>query len=497
MLQRPLCVLALCLSACTSVPTGPGPSPASPQPTPGVSSPTPTAKPVSPSPSPSAGVPGFPADFPRGNQRLATGDRLGWGISLNQLDAQGEGVLLWALGNPAGQRFKNFRPTVTIARNPVSSNGQQWITDAQGNGLLFQTEAGMGLGMWNSAPILNIWSVKGFEPQGQPEVRQGQSLAKHAVDAQGNGWVMITETPPEGVTYTREGPVPSWSYTRLYRLNNYQLAPRPADTRTDLVAGQVMDAQGNGFSVYSEYISPGDKLWLQSIRDFQNAGDPILLAANGGNLRVHEQNGQGIISWLVRDELNRPVEMAFQEIRNHQPAERLPVQPLASSAQDPLLLTAQFNAAGDAWLVWTRYSQAIPPQSSLGLQTLRQGQWQPEVTVRAQAGVEIGGAKLAVDATGRGLLVWSEQKQSMNREFVSNQGTQIQAVALSQGQLDGPPQLLSETGQGSVDAWSMNLAPEGHGLIAWTQFVQTCPGDLNCNLDQSVWARAVYDYRIP
>lgn len=473
------------LAACQAPgePLLPQPS-ASPDPQP---SPTPTALPTpAPQPTPARDI--FPPGFPAENQLLASGERLGWGMMLNQLDAQGQGAVLWALGNPAGRHFADFKASTPIARGSLPGGGSlRWAVDAQGNGLLFESQLLSSVGNEMPPPLMQIWQVQGFATVGTPERRQADVLGLHT-DAQGNGWVMLSEVAPDA---------PSGRLRHLYALQAYRLAEkiRTADT---LQQGDVMDAEGNGFRVYSTYKEVGDSLWLQLIQDFEAAGEPVLLADNGGQLRVHVSEGQGLISWLVRDSLNRDQVWAFERVQNHRPAGRLPT--LAVDPQsNALLLDASLDAAGNGLTLWNHHhhNASGPPDQGLSLQAMQQGQWQSRVVIRESAAQTYSAGRLAVDASGQGLLLWPEAPRQMNQGFLSNQGSALYSQALTDWQPSGTPRLISEASQASVDAWSLNLSPAGHGLIAWTQFNEDCPGDLSCNLAQSVWARAVYGFRMP
>lgn len=447
---------------------------------------------ATPEPLPAPAVDVFPPDFPAENQRLASGERLGWGMVLNQLDDQGQGAVLWALGDPAGRRFANFKASTPVSRGSLPSGGSlRWAVDAQGNGLLFENELFGSVGNHVPPPSLLIWQVQGFATVGTPERRQADVLGLHT-DAKGNGWVMLSEVAPDS---------PSGRLRHLYALQVYRLAEkiRTADT---LEQGDVMDAEGNGFRVYSTPKDVGDSLWLQLIQDFESAGEPVLLADNGGQLRVHVSEGQGLISWLVRDSLNRPVERAFQRVQHFLPVERLP-SVAVSYESDTLLLAAHLNAEGEGLAVWQTQrisNTGMMPmsfQTSLVLQPIYQGQWQEKRVLREPAEKDYAQARLAVDATGRGLLVWTEVPRRMNQGVISNHERALYSQALTDWLPSGSPRLISEASQASVDAWSVNLSPAGHGLIAWSQFNEDCPGDQGCNLVQSVWARAVYGFRVP
>lgn len=470
------------LAACQS----PG-EPLLPQPSASATS-LPTATPAAtPDPRPTSAVEAFPPDFPAENQRLASGERLGWGMMLNQIDDQGQGAVLWALGEPAGRRFANFKAGTPVSRGSLPSGGSlRWAVDAQGNGLLFENESLSGVGNEVPPPSLRIWQVQGFATVGTPERRQANVLGLHT-DAQGNGWVMLSEVAPAS---------PSGRLRHLYALQAYRLADR-LRTADSLQQGDVMDAEGNGFRVYSTPKDVGDSLWLQLIEDFENAGEPVLLADNGGQLRVHVSEGQGLISWLVRDSLNRDQTWAFERVQDGRPAGRLPT--LAVDPQDNLLLLdGNLDLSGHALLLWqSRRNRAGIVNESLRLQALQQGQWQMPVMVREPGAQNYSAGQLAVDAQGKGLLVWAEAPREMRQHFMSNHGQALYSQALTGWQPSGVPRLISEASQASVDAWSVNLSPAGHGLITWSQFNEDCPGDLGCNLEQSVWARAVYGFRMP
>src|SRR5690606_36746338 len=104
-------------------------------------------------------------------------------------------------------------------------------------------------------------------------------------------------------------------------------------------------------------------------------------------------------------------------------------------------------------------------------------------------------AKIDLNLSGKGLLVWSEQPKRMNTPFLSNKEISLHSLSLENWQAAGEPLQISEATQASLDAWSLELNSEGSGLLAWTQFKEKCPGDLNCRLDQTVWARPIIDFR--
>ncbi len=501
MMRRVLPVLfAMSLSACGQsgtylAPLEPRPS-ASP-----TSTPTPN-NPSEPTPDPSASSEptsnAVPASVPRGNQRLASGDRLGWGFALNHLDDQGNGVLLWSLGDPMGQRFAGFKPTTPIPRGSFPTEHLTWELDSQGNGTAFYQLSGATTGLEYAKQEIHVYQVNQHLPQANPLIWANSALVGKFTDETGNGWLLTVSTPPEGTSIRT--PVPASKY-QAYRLQNHQLLSHQVKSLPAGLRGErfVLDPQGNGLAVWKAEAAAGkESLWIQRLEQFAPAAEPEQLAANATHWRLHEQNGNGLLYWINSDNQNIALSYEMLSLANYRTGQRL-TSLLANSNETRRLEAAQLNANGNGTLAWYVQENSAAnngPVTRYVLQAVQAYQLGSSKALPSTQDDEPLLPSLHLDRQGRGLAIWRQQPRRMNTEFEPNKEIRLLAIPLENYLPSDQALTISDSQQASVDALNIKLSPEGHGLIAWIQFNQRCE-QVGCSLDQTVWSRAVYDFRIP
>ncbi len=287
------------------------------------------------------------------NLKLSSGERVGYGTPLNQLNDKGDGVVLFGSGDPMGVRFKNFQPQERMARNKSPHEGLRWLLNENGNGLLFETPLTHSIGIYDSPSTSSVWRVENFLPQSVIYRKEGESIGAFQVDPSGNGWVMVHT-----------------SSNTVYPLLNYQIM-REQPIARDAQFGEVMDLRGNGFQTYTEYDGFKDKLWYQKIEGFQKVGAPELLSANGGLYRVHHKDGHGIISWSDRDEQNRLKSVVVRHVENFSMTSRRYEREGIQDMDPPQVMAASVNAKGDGVVVWSVFGLVGYRQQSVVIQTLK------------------------------------------------------------------------------------------------------------------------------
>lgn len=448
----------------------------------------------------------FPADFPRGNQRLGGGDRVGWGFALNRLDATGKGVVLWSLGDPTGQHFEGFRPIASVPRRNMPTEHLYWSLDGQGNGFAIQQQSDSGVGVETTFQAVHIFEVVNYVPQAERELKPDQSVLSLNTDKQGNGWLLLKQTPPAGTrpsaTSALELPL------RAYPIRQYRLESEPQTLPASLPSGKfVVDAQGSGLVNWIRY-EPADNakpfshesLWIQTLDHFSPVGEAQKLADNAGPSLLQQEDGTGMLAWLTRDDKNMNISYELLALSNYAPGKRLNPVTLTPATGDKRLEAIYLSGAGDGALVWSDSYRApgsfAAPETQLSIQAVQA--YQPALAKRVPTppATSLSGIRLQAQAAGRGLLVWEQLPRQYENEFLPNKGGQLMAMPLETFAAAQDPVLLNEPSQASVDAYSLGLTPEGHGLVAWTQFDQRCE-QIGCSLNQTIWARAVYGYRIP
>lgn len=448
----------------------------------------------------------FPADFPRANQRLGGGDRVGWGFALNRLDATGKGVVLWSLGDPVGQHFEAFRPIASVPRRSIPTEHLYWSLDGQGNGFAIQQQSDAGTGIETTFQAVHLFDVVNGVPQAERESKPNQSVLSLNTDQQGNGWLLLKQTPPAGIR-------PSASTAldlplRAYPIRQYRLESEPQTLPSSLHSGKfVVDSQGNGLVNWIQY-EPGDSsnpsshesLWIQTLAHFAPVGDAQKLANNVGPSILQQEDGTGVLAWLTRDEKNMDISYELLALSNYAPGKRLNPVALTPATGDKRLEAIYLSGTGNGALVWTE-SYRIPgsfaaPESQLSIQAVQSYQLALTKRIPTPPATSLTGIRLQTRADGLGLLVWSQLPRQYENELMPNKRGQLMALSLQNFAAVQDPVSLNDPNQASLDAYSVGLTPEGHGLVAWTQFDQRCE-QIGCSLNQTIWARAVYAYRIP
>jgi hypothetical protein len=461
--------------------------------------PTPPGTSVSPSPSPSASSSVMPStripdSVPRGNQRLTGGTRQG-SLILNQLDDQGNGVVLWALGDPIGQRFTAFKAGASISNSGFPTDGLTWSLDNQGNGHVFYRKdsvvpAGAGGG---SPPNLQVYKVLNYLPQPGPEIWPNAQLISLQKDASGNGWLL---------TASRAQSSAAIEAIKAYRLRNHQMVAGDVQTLPEALNryGFLLDAEGKGLAIRDEDTQGAAKgLWLQRIERLAPVGVPEFVVTNSSNSRYSsELDGQTIVGWLVNEANGRPLRYDFIRVEDYRPGSRVMSIPI--NQNDSKVFTGlQLNQQGDGILHWQEQSPQPGknnPLSTNHLQAVKAYQPGQSKVLFSSGEERLTDLKIQLSPDGRGLAVLKQQPWASAQESAPNQDNRLLAIPLENFLPSGEALTLSEKTQAGVESLAVQISPQGHGLITWTQFNQRCE-QINCSLDQTVWSRAVYGFRVP
>ncbi len=439
-----------------------------------------------------------PNDFPRSNQQLATGQGLGLNFLLNQLDAKGNGVVIWALGNPSGQRLANFKPITPIDLGNFPTERLTWSLDAQGNGQVFRQQlGGPRNNLLSSQKDVYVFNVVNYQPQPEPIILSNMILLKLHKDSAGNGWLLTQAVPPENAPPQSS---PASQPAKAHRLRNYHLVS--GDTHTlpaELsVADFQLDAEGSGFAIKREDSSLSKTaLWLQRLERFASVGAPEQLADKGDNWFTHVENGQGLVYWPVYNEQQRPIRYELLQVSNYLPGSRLPSIAInASEEKENMFLNLDANGNGVIlWHIKRPQAGKNEPFVSYSMQAVKNFQPGQTKVYFANGDEQLSDFDMQLDKNGRGLFIWKQQPWKSVQEFFPDQAHSLWVLPIENGQPAAEPLLLSDSKQKSVESISLKLSPEGHGLISWIQY-QSCEQS-TCPLVRTVWARAVYNYRIP
>jgi hypothetical protein len=406
--------------------------------------------------------------------------------------------VIWSLGDPAGQRFTGFKPTAPIARGNFPTEHLTWSLDKQGNGLAFYQEVGSTFGLEYGNQAVHVYQVSQYLPQPGPEIWANTALISQHKDPEGNGWILTQGTPPAGTSPRNPPPVQP---IQAHRLSHHRLIAGEVQTLPAEVRGSrfVLDTEGNGLAIrHDTSVNTKEALWLQRLERFVPTGEVEQLAANSGPWQLNERNGQGVLAWMVRNDQNLDISYEFLSIDKYRAERRLGSVPL-KTGENKRLGSIQLKPGGHgtiAWEVQSYPTNSNGPVTTYQLQVIQAYQPGQSLPLPSTQDEIPSWPSLFLDATGRGLAIWQQQPRSMNQDFGPNRDTRLMAISLENYLPTGQPLTLSESSQAGVYAAQIQISPEGHGLIVWTQFNQRCE-QVGCTLDQTVWARAVYGFRIP
>lgn len=163
----------------------------------------------------------------------------------------------------------------------------------------------------------------------------------------------------------------------------------------------------------------------------------------------------------------------------------------------PQPLAASISKEGNGFVVWNTFvSVGQPPFGQvLVLQVLKNFVPQEDHTIQRNTSTTFGSVYLNVNAVGKGLFVWTEAPQIMNSPFMTNSNLSLNSLNIERWLPEKQVSRISDASKGSVDASSVTLTNEGNGMISWTQFNEPCPSEAQCNLAQTVWSKAVFQFR--
>lgn len=393
-------------------------------------------------------------------------------FSVNRIEKDGSGVVMWAMSFPAGMAFSDFKPHRQLGDNRALSRKSFLFVDEKGQGSALITPL-YTFGWRGGGGGIRLFKVEDFQNQEIIFGKSDVSLIEVDVDATGTGRLLVghdidTKTWECCKTLPlKKVDVVEMTNHKISTTHSFDVLPRNQP---------FIDRKGNGFAIGIFSSESKEAIYAESIEDYTTVERSLVHPQGAANFRVYDTSPPAM-SWTVRESERNDLYLGTADSDS-----ALKVIGPISLAQKMEIETLAFSEPGKGLLVIEDIENSELQLHSINDYALTQKHLIP-MAPESRASL----TSLSLDETGEGLLVWKEGYQPQN---VMNFMASIFTQSLKDHKPVGEKFTVAE---GLIGYMDVGLSEEGLGLILWSQSGTKACQSSDCTAE--VLGRMVHAYQ--